>query len=183
VTLTEPAAKFAVFGVISKVKAAAGTTVRGTFADGGPAVVANKAGEGATLYCAFLPSLSAFLPATPLKPLDRGSTDDAMAHFIPTTFDGTVTALLGGVGAHTVRPVVSETSLVETSVIESPKGTVIVVSNWSGQPVAGLKLTVNIPVPSRKVELASGGKIQVEKGGGKLRLTFDLDVADTVILR
>ncbi|NQU12186.1 beta-galactosidase trimerization domain-containing protein [bacterium] len=183
VTLAEPAAKFPVFGVVSQIKPAGGAKVRGTFANGAPAVVVHQVGKGETLYCAFLPSLSYFYPATPLKPLDRGSTDDAMSHFIPVDFDQAVAGLVGEAVAGVERPVRSSVPLVEASVIEAKAGTAILVSNWSGQPAKGLTLTVSFKVPTRKVELASGGKIKVQKEGGKVRLTFDLEEADAVILR
>src|SRR5207249_2404934 len=58
-----------------------------TFSDGGPAVATVNVGKGRCYYLGFLPGLSYFQPAIPLRPVDRGSTDDTMAHFIPTKFD------------------------------------------------------------------------------------------------
>lgn len=181
--VTLQASKFLVFGVVSKIQPAAGTKVEGVFTDKSPAIVANTVGKGQTVYCAFLPSLSFFKPAVPLRPVDRGSSDDAMSHFLPTDFDRNVGKLIGTVAKDVVRPVTFDAESVEASVIESPAGVAIVVNNWSGQPRKDLKLTVNVSVPAKSVALASGGKIQMTKEGDKTLLTFDLDLADTIILR
>ncbi|MEI7437172.1 MAG: beta-galactosidase trimerization domain-containing protein, partial [bacterium] len=183
VTLSQTGAKVPVFGITVKVKAAKDTEVRGTFGNGEPAVVVRKAGKGETLYCAFLPALSYFKPAIPLKPLDRGSTDDSMAHLIPTEFDAAMGDLIGSPAAGVKRPVVSSERLVECNLIQSKAGTAIVVVNWSGKPVKGLKLSVNVPAPTRAVTLASGRQISAGKAGNSSEFEFDLDLADVVIMR
>lgn len=182
VALAEPAAKFPVFGAVSKFKPAADAKIGGTFADGTPAIVTRKAGKGETTYCAFLPGLSYFYPATPLKPLDRGSSADAMAHFIPTAFDVNAATLIGSPVKDMVRPVLCSEPLVAASLIESKAGTVIVLENWSGKPIKDMTLTANIPVPA-KAELASGTLVKTGKLGDKTVFTLDLNVADTLILR
>jgi hypothetical protein len=161
-------AKFPVFGTLSRTD--------------GPAVVTRPVGKGETIYCTFLPSLTYFRPAMPIRPVDRGSTDDAMSHFLPTDFDPTMTKLIGQPAAGIVRPIVASVEWVETTVIESRRGVVIPVINWSGKPISGLKLTVDIPIPA-KATLASGAKVAAKKDGKASTFTFDLDVADALILR
>jgi len=68
-------------------------------------------------------------------------------------------------------------------VIESKIGTLIPLVNWSGKPVRGLKLTVNVPVPTGNASLAGGGKLQRSNEGKATVFTFDLDLADALILR
>ena len=183
VTLGTAGAKLPAFGVVSRIRAAKDSDVRGVFSDGSPAVTVRKVGKGEATCCGFLPALAYFLPAIPLKPLDRGASEDAMSHFIPSAFDRNVGNLVGSVAAGVARPVMASENLVECSVIESKAGTAIVAVNWSARPIKNLALTVNIPVPAGKIALASGGKIAVKKEAGRAVLTFDLDLADTVILR
>ena len=152
-----------------------GAEVLGTFLQGkAPAITGKKSGKGTAYYCAFLPSLAYFAPAIPLRPVDRGSTDDAMAHFIPTAFDRTAAYLIampaGGI---------LWTCTLMWRRTESKHGTLIPLVNWSKGPVKGLTVTVNLRVPTRKVALAGGGKVKVEKRV----FTLDLDVADALILR
>jgi hypothetical protein len=184
VTLTADgqACKLPVLGIRSRI-VLKGAEALGTFSDGSPAAATRKVGMGQTTYCAFLPSLAYFKPAIPLKPLDRGSSDDAMSHFIPTAFDAPAATLIGSAVKNVKRPVAASERLVAASVVESKAGTAIVLENWSGQPVKGMTLTANIPVPS-KAELASGGKIVAKKDGDFTVFTFDMDVSgDVVILR
>ena len=52
----------------------------GTFvADGSPAIVVWRWGEGSATYAGFLPGLSYFKSSIPLRPVDRGATDESMS--------------------------------------------------------------------------------------------------------
>src|SRR5262249_7726980 len=135
-------------------------------------------GKGRAVYLAYLPGLSYFKPAMPKRPVDRGATDDSMAHFVPRDFD----AVLSRAGLDEV-PVTCSEPLVENTVIQAKQGTVIPLINWSGVPQKNLKVTVNIPVPAKQVSLASGGTVSMNQNEGKLVFTLDLDVADALILR
>jgi len=73
--------------------------------------------------------------------------------------------------------------LVETSIIRAPTGTIIPLINWSEGPVKKLELTLNVPVPTRQVSLASGNKVRIFRQHGKVAFALSLDVADTLILR
>jgi hypothetical protein len=183
--VTGPDGQFPVFGTISHGAPVAGAIVAGTFADGKPAIVTKNNGKGKTLYCGFLPGLSYFKPAVPMKPLDRGTSDDAMAHFIPTAFDPAVGKLVNMPIADLPRPVATSDPLVEATVIESKAGTLITLANWSGKPIQGLTVTVNIPAPTKKVEAASGAPVEriIQSDLKKTVYTLDLYIADALILR
>lgn len=180
--LTDRAAELPVFAVRSRVRLA-GADALGQFQDGSPAVTVRRVGEGRAIYCAFLPALSYYKPAIPLRPVDRSSADDAMCHLLPTAFDRTAAFVIGLGAAQVARPVACSEPLVEATVIESKHGVAVPLVNWSGRPVKGLKVTVSLPVPTANVSLASGSPIQVVREAGQTAATFDLDVADVLVLR
>lgn len=191
-TVTETAGKeqFPAFGAVSRVQAKPDFAVSGTFADGSPAMGTRTVGKGAVIYCGFLPGLTYFKPAIPKKPLDRGTTPDAMAHYLPVDFDKRMGSLIGApilnanqAAGKELRPVTLSTPLVEATVIESKAGTAITLTNWTNTPVKGLQVTANIPVPTKSVTLSTGKPVQVSTVNGKTVFTLDLDIADTLILR
>jgi hypothetical protein len=171
-----------VIGVRSRVTAKK-ADVLGTFTDEAPAVVMRRNGKGTTVYLAFLPGLTYFQNAFPERPVDRGATDDTMAHFIPTKFLKELQFVMCGPWEIEYGPVSCSEPLVETKVIHAKKGTLIPLVNWSAGPVKGLTVTVSIDVPTGNTALASGRPVKRETKDGKQVLTLDLDVADALILR
>jgi hypothetical protein len=158
-------------------------TVIGTFADRGPAMTTKAVGQGRAIHLAYLPGLSYFGPAVPRRPVDRGSTDDAMAHFIPTAFNTTTrTLLISLLPADLARPVTCSEPLVEASVIDAPQGWLIPLVKWSAGPQRGLKVTLKLGATPKSITLASGAPVQVQTADGALELTLDLDAADALIL-
>jgi hypothetical protein len=160
-----------------------GAMVQAKFGDGSPAVVGKSVGAGGVTYCGFMPGLSYFKPAIPARPADRGSTDAAMDHFIPTHFDRAAGALIGAPAAGVERPLTTSNPLVDTTIIEARSGAVIPLTNWSGGPLKALKLTVNTSLPAGSVTLASGRPVKTSRQGKSTVYSFDLDVADALILR
>lgn len=175
--------KTEVFGAKSSFEPAKDAHVMGNFKDGSAAITLREAGKGRAYYCGFLPGLSYFKPAIPLRPVDRGSTEDTMAHFIPTKFDKVAGMIVATPMEEAEKPVLCSEPLVETTIIEAPKGTLITLVNWSGGPVKGLTVRFAIDVPAAKIELASGKTVKIDRAGGKLAVTLDLDAADALILR
>jgi hypothetical protein len=149
------------------------------FADGAAAYTVH----GRATCCAFLPGLAYFYPAIPRRPLDRGTTDDSMAHFIPTAFNPAAARLINLSTTDIDRPVVTSEPLVENTVIESKHGTAIPLINWSGRPVKQLTVQLNIDVTGKDASLASGGKVSEGRRNGKRVFTLDLEVADALIIR
>lgn len=174
---------FPVFGAIARLAQAVGTRA-GAFGDGGPAVLERVSGRGRVFYCAFLPGLSYFKPAIPLRPVDRGTTDDAMAHFLPVDFDRGVGALVATPLSGLLRPVAAEDKLVEATLIQSSKGVLIPLVNWSDRPKRDLRVTLRTAAPGRSVALASGGRVSERREGTSRVFTLEgLSVADVLILR
>jgi hypothetical protein len=161
-----------------------GAQVEAVFAsDKAPALTRRQVGQGTAWYCAFLPGLSYFKPALPLRPADRSTTDAALAHFIPTAFDEQASQLIARPAEGVARPVVCSERLVESTVIESKHGVLIPLINWSKGPVKGLTVTLSLDAKVGQVTLASGKAVQWGRSAGKPTLTLDLDVADAIVLK
>ena len=171
-----------VFCVRSHLKLA-GAEPRWAFEDDAVAVTTHRVGKGRATCCAFLPGLSYYKPAIPKRPVDRGATDDSMAHFLPTHFDARAASLIASPAGQLSQPVRCSHALVETTVIESPHGVVIPLVNWSNEPIADLRVEVRIEVPNAKVSLASGAPVKVKSDNTGLTATFAIDEADALIFR
>lgn len=174
--------KLPVYCVRSRLRVTTGN-VAASFASGGPAIVRREAGRGRVICLAFLPGLSYYQPAIPRRPMDRGATDDAMVHFLPTEFDARAARLIAEPADKLPLPVVCSQPLVETTILRSPGGVAIPLVNWSGQPVRALRVTIKASVPRSKISLASGNPVKLEAADGATVLVLDLDVADALILR
>jgi hypothetical protein len=165
------------FGALSRVKL---TDARQS--EGLP-VTHRNFGKGEITYCTFLPGLSYYAGAVPRRPVDRSSSAESMCHFIPTEFNRAIGALIASPAKKLTRPTDASEPLVETTIVESPQGVVIPAVNWSAGPVKGLKLTVNVKVPPAIATLASGAPLEIARDGERTTFTFDIDVADALILR
>jgi hypothetical protein len=168
-----------VIGARSRFKAAPDTSVSLRFADGEPAVVQRKTGSGLTTYCGFLPSLSYFKPAIPRRPVDRGATDDAFIHFLPTNFDPAASGLIGAPLEQVHRPVRCLAPLVESSCIEEGSSMLVPLINWTREPRKDLVVTVE--TEATKVVAASGVSVKTRRQGKVLECTLDLEIADALI--
>ncbi|MGB9642552.1 MAG: beta-galactosidase trimerization domain-containing protein, partial [Candidatus Ratteibacteria bacterium] len=177
-----------VFGAIAKIQPN-NVSIKGKFSDGSPAVIEVKRGKGRIIYCAFLPGLSYFKPAIPLKPVDRGSTDDAMAHFIPVDFEKNIGELITSAYSGNAPVFVKETTgnpigFIETTVIESKNGIVIPVINWSTKNVSEAVFEIRLNLKNKKISLASGKPIKsVVINQDKAEIEFDVELADAIIIR
>lgn len=172
-----------VIGAMSRYKAAAGSDVIYRFSDQSPAVIRRTAAKGAITYCGLLPGISYYRPAIPKRPVDRGATDDAMVHFLPTEFDKQAADLIAFPTRNLKRPVECSEPLVETTIIDSPKGSVVCLVNCTGKPIEELTVEIAASVPAGKVTLASGGQVKVERKDGRLTATLACDTADALIIR
>lgn len=169
------------FGACSRF-AVKGAEVIGTFSDGTPAISRRAVGTGTAIYCGFLPSLSYYKPATPARPVDRGSSDASFSHFIPTAFDANASALIALPAAGVARQVTCSNPLVEAKIIQHKEGSVITLVNWSDGPVEDLTVTVNVRTRSSKAYLASGAPVTVVSKKKPAVFSLSLDVADALVL-
>ena len=153
----------------------AGSFTVAHFADKSPAILHRKHGQGAVGHFAFMPGLSYFAPATPKVPVDRGTHAGASAHLIPTEYDPLVAKLLQTPNRH----ITCSEILVEANIIDSPKGSVVILTNWTGGPVKGLEVTLPADLAKKKLRTATGAAVQQDSN----RVTLDLNIAEALILR
>jgi hypothetical protein len=162
-------------------------TVLARFAstDGGQAARIRHHGLGKAYYTAFLPGLSYYEPAIPVRPVDRSSMDSGFTHFIPTLMDASARALIAAplLGVAGAVPVSSTEPLVEVGVITAGSiGTAMPCVNWSGGPIANFTITLHFELSYTTVSLASGGAITAS--ADRKSFTFSLsDTIDAVVFR
>jgi hypothetical protein len=175
-----------VFGLKSTVQLR-GKDVKmdGFFQDGTVAIASRKVGKGQTMYVAFLPGLTFLQPAMEKRPVDRGATDDTMAHLLPSRSHHAAGLLIAAPLEHKLgfMPVFVHGGQVETTVIRSKQGVVIPLIEWAGANRKQLHVSVRLDVPTKQVSLASGRPVMMQQEKGYVEFIFDLDVADALILR
>src|SRR5262249_10768293 len=164
--------------------------VLGTFADGKPAVVEKKHGQGRVIHFGFLPGQAYLKSGLPLLPPDRGSTDAAYAHFLPTGMDAKLRqALVDDVlPKEFVRPVECSESLVETTCIDTPaKGVqtarlAVPLMNYTGKPIANLMVKLNGVANPKSIRSVERGALKFESKGSDSTLSLPLDAADMLLI-
>ncbi|NQT53269.1 hypothetical protein HQ576_14510, partial [bacterium] len=144
---------FSVIGWKQTIALANGEQVA-AFQDGTPALIYRKHGKSVAFLFGFLPGLAYLRSGLPLRPVDRGSTDDAYAHFLPTAFDAKLHRAIVGqflTAGRYQRPVVCSEPLVETTCIDTakPPRLAVPLMNYTGKPIARLTVTIR-DVPSAK---------------------------------
>lgn len=155
------------------------------FADEVPGLIVRTSGKGKTVYCSFLPGLTYFHGALPKRPVDRGATDDAHAHFTPTAFHFPLAEAIGFHLTPTKDRILVSDPRVNHTLLRAKSGAAIPLVNWSKGPLKGLRVTVpsTFKLPSGTVTLASGRPVQLEPEGPTLTAILDLDIADALIFR
>lgn len=160
--------------------------VTARFADGSTAAQTRAVGQGRAHYCGFLPGLSYYEPAIPLRPVDRSSVDSGFNHFIPTEMDASVRNFIAAplCGVRGAAPVTSSNPLVEVGVITALElGTALPIVNWAGAPQADFVVTLHFVVDFKAAALASGRHVTVS-GANRSVFTFAMsDTIDAIILR
>ena len=72
----------------------------------------------------------------------------------------------------------------ESTVIESDEGTVVLLINWTGKPIDDLTMTLKIDAPDfDRPRLGGRRRVQEWEDGADRVFMFDLEVANALILR
>lgn len=159
-----------------------GTIVLATFDDGTPAAVSQPAGKGRVYMNGFMPALTYIAgalkrdktsePATNLQgevdlvtsmQLESQRLSDVSTSTAPNEFDDALRqfilapALASGVAV----PVRTSEPLVEATLMESEKGWVVLLANYSGKPIKNLQVTIDIGSrPSGEIQCSRQGQLQ-----------------------
>ncbi|MCS6900483.1 MAG: beta-galactosidase trimerization domain-containing protein, partial [Myxococcales bacterium] len=158
------------------------TSVELRFEDGEPALLRRRVGKGEVIALAFLPGLSYLRPALPLRPVDRGSREDTLAHLLPTGVSPAIASLLESLSSGLERAAVTSSPLIEAALLEGPSGWLVPVIDWTGAEATEVQVTVPTG-PFRRVSLASGHPVHMEERGGKQVASFRVETADALLLR
>jgi hypothetical protein len=158
----------------------------GRFSDGRPAVVEKAHGKGRTVLFAFLPGLAYLKSGLPLLPPDRGATDDAFAHFLPTKMNPRLRRALvdAFLPKGFVRPVECSVELVETTCIDTaePRRLAVPMMNYTGTPIEKLTVKLNGLARVKSLRSVVRGKLEPHLEGDVLAVTLPLDVADMLLI-
>jgi len=160
--------------------------VIGSFAGGQPAVVEKQHGKGKAVLFGFMPGLSYLKSGLPLRPVDRGATDAAYAHYLPTTMDVSLRRALveGFLPRGFERPVACSEPLVETSVIDTaqPHRLAVPLMNYTGRPLKALTVKVNGLASAALVRSVAQGRLRPRFEGDAMLVTLPLEVADMLLV-
>lgn len=156
--------------------------ILGTFSDGTPAITRRRTAKGEAYWLGFLPGLSYFKPALPLRPVDQSMAVDSMAHFLPTNFDRIAIALIEEFTDPVSSPLRCDNPLVEGALLVGTNGTLIPLINWSGAAITNLQVRLAV-TGEVAATTASGAGAHITTNDRGLFATLALEDADALILR
>jgi len=176
--------------------AAADGQVLGTFTDGSPAVVRKTHGKGRAVLFGFLPGQAYLKSGLPIRPADRGSSDDAFTHFLPTEMDKALRARIVDdfLPAGFTRPVECSEPLVETTCIDTPTAALqdnsagiqarlgVPLINYTGKPIAKLTVTIAGLGAAKSVRSIERGVLKPTFQNGNMTVELPLEVADMLLI-
>ncbi|MBV9468412.1 MAG: beta-galactosidase trimerization domain-containing protein [Abitibacteriaceae bacterium] len=163
-TLSGPSAPLQVTG---------GTTLA-QFANGSPALVSNRVGQGLALSYGFWPGTAYYASVQRPGPaqLPQG-WNDALRSVI------TAVPRVTRVG----RPVDVDTDLVEASRLDSTAGIAVTLLNWTNQPQGQIAVTVHNVGTVTSVGSAEQGTVPFTQNGTDLRVSLPLRDVDVLMIR
>jgi hypothetical protein len=188
VTLTVPEKQLVQVEVIAWKQEVAATDgkPRAYFSDGKPAIIEKQHGKGKAVLFAFLPGLAYMKGGLPLRPPDRGATEDAFAHFLPTPRNRDLRHALvdAFLPEGFVRPVECSEPLVETTCIDtaSPPRLAIPLMNYTGKPIPRLSVEIAGLASAKSIRSVERGPLKPRFWGGNTVLTLPLDTADMLLV-
>ena len=157
--------------------------VVGRWSDGSAAVTVRKHGRGKAFAVGTLAGNSYMKTALHKRPFARGGRKTV---YNPTAFGAAATVLVRlGIDAVSIdRQVVCSNPFVEANVLDSPRGTLLTLVNWSDQArLDGLEVVLKLPAEPRYARSVEQQKnVQLEYSAGTAVVTTDLTEADYILL-
>ena len=163
-----------------------GGRVIGTYRDGKPAVVETTHGKGKAVLFGFMPGLAYLKSGLPLRPWDRGSTDTAFCHFLPTEMDANLREALvdSFLPDGFLRDVECHPALVEATRIDStnPPRLAVPLMNYTGKPVNPLTVKIHGLSRASQVRSVEHGTLRPRFDKSTMILTLPIDVTDMLLI-
>jgi hypothetical protein len=164
---------FTAFGPRGKLTAAPKKGVLATFADGAPAIIERKVGEGRAVHFTWMPGISYFKSST-------GTKDK-----LPTGFSEAIRGMITYPvrAAKVVPPATVDQAMIETPMLLSEKGAAVTLLNWSGEEQHQLKVTARVPFNVKSVESVKQGKLDFSQTEEGVNCALPLGAADILLFR
>ena len=168
-----------------------GGEVLGRFEDGTPAVVRRRQGKGAAYLFGFLPGQAYLKSGLPLRPVDRGATDAAFTHFLPTGMDRQLRSRLTEdfLPGDFQRPVEVDREYVEATCLDTPaqgagprQRLAVPLINFSAERIESVTVRLPGAAAARQVRSLQHGVLKKTTEGENLSVSLPLDVADVLLL-
>jgi len=199
VTMAKNGAKLAVLSVKQELLPKPGSQILGTFANGSAAIVMKKSGKGTVCEYGFLPGLSYIWPAVvmqqkvsdnvkksglkqigipdPTVVLDE--TDLSRRSWSPWQYPSEVRDVIASSALQSKAdtPVLCSVPLVDAVCMETGKGIVVPLANYTLQPISSLSLAVEAKKKVSRVESVHHGNLVFKQKDG--RVTFSLPLLET----
>ncbi len=163
------------------------------FTDKHPAKMTVTRGKGGVILYGFLPGQAYLKSGLPIRPPDRGSTNAAFAHFLPTEMDSMSRAfifspIIGAVDLNDGQPVATSDRLVEATCIDTPAKDgkpariAVPLMNFTGKPISKLDVTIRDVKPGAKVKSVERGELKPTFVDGVMIVELPIDVADMLLI-
>lgn len=153
------------------------------WSDGSPAATERRHGRGRAIAVGTLIGNSYMKSALRPVPFARGGNKEL---YNPTDFNLAATKLaqLGVTRANIDKQVVCSNPHVEANVIDSPRGTLITLTNWTNDPrIDGLTIKIKLPFkPQYARSVEQQGNVSIQYRNGVATITTDLTEADYILL-
>ena len=154
-------------------------------------MVRRRHGKGAAYLFGFLPGQAYLKSGLPPRPVDRGATDAAFSHFLPTGMDRRLRSRLTEdfLPGDFQRPVEVDREYVEATCLDTPaqgagprQRLAVPLINFSAERIESVTVRLPGAAAARQVRSLQHGALKKTTDGENLSVSLPLDVADVLLL-